>query len=388
MRMAMTAYRGRHSSVHHTLSHLSLERCTTIPCQPIQQSIDFDTCHTTLSLPRLVIKVRLAEKYERIHLSCQRWFGTTIPRMRDRTASRTTVICCFIARCICLLHLIFSVFVLLIVQSTRYLVFVPIIGIGLTTGEIILFSIRKSYCQYPSLLLSIYAICTIPSIWFLESYRIAYLLAVNKQQAAVEVFSVMYYTSVEPTEKFFLSNKYLWSQIQIQMFVSILAIVKGLSAKKSRRLSTFVTTWAITLDSLDFIDLLSYPRLYSSGRFVRATFAVWSLTCLQFLVETSALESVLTKRNYSNLASTVADSLLGIVFLDVPYLSVRLYAIIGMGKHDYTNYFLTGKNLIMIILQATALWTSFRKDVQKRTNGSDPSRRKKPSLQGEGEGEG
>ena len=300
--------------------------------------------------------------------------------MRERTASRTTIICCFIARCICLLHLIFSAFILLITQSTRHLFFVPIVGVGLVGVEIVLLAIYKSYSRYPSLLLSIYSIFIIPSIWLLESYRIAYLLAVNKQQAAVEVFAVVYYTSVEPTEKFFLSNKYLWSQVQIQLFVSILAVVKGLSATKSHRLNTFVTTWAIALDSLDFIDLLSYPRLYSSTPFVRAAFAVWCLTCLQFLVETSALERVLTKRNYSNLASTITDSLISILFLDMPYLSVHLYAIIGMGKHDYTNYFLTGKNVIMIALQATALWTSFRRDLQKRANGNDVSMRRKPSL--------
>ena len=51
-----------------------------------------------------------------------------------------------------------------------------------------------------------------------------------------------------------------------------------------------------------------------------------------------------------------------------------------MGKHDYTNYFLTGKNVVMIALQANALWTGFRRDVQKRAKGSDVSMRRKPSL--------
>ena len=37
--------------------------------------------------------------------------------------------------------------------------------------------------------------------------------------------------------------------------------------------------------------------------------------------------------------------------MDVPFLIVRMYAIFGCGKHDYTSYFFVFKNLVVILLQ-------------------------------------
>ncbi len=37
--------------------------------------------------------------------------------------------------------------------------------------------------------------------------------------------------------------------------------------------------------------------------------------------------------------------------MDIPFLIVRMYAIFGCGKHDYTSYFFVFKNLVVILLQ-------------------------------------
>ncbi len=37
--------------------------------------------------------------------------------------------------------------------------------------------------------------------------------------------------------------------------------------------------------------------------------------------------------------------------MDIPFFVVRMYAIFGCGKHDYTSYFFAFKNLVIILLQ-------------------------------------
>jgi hypothetical protein len=101
------------------------------------------------------------------------------------------------------------------------------------------------------------------------------------------------------------------------------------------------------MDLLDFIDLLSYPQLYFNSRLVYATLSVWSISCLQFVIYVPEVKN----NKLKELHSFLTNSLLNTFLMDIPFLIVRMYAIFGCGKHDYTSYFFVFKNLVVILLQ-------------------------------------
>ncbi|CAF2994041.1 unnamed protein product [Rotaria sp. Silwood2] len=263
-------------------------------------------------------------------------------------------------------HLILSIYFLLATRDVRHVFFIPIIGIGIIFLEIIITSLLKFRYQNSFILLFVYSVCIISSIWFLELYRINYLITAENQQASVEIFSVIYYAALPSDNRFFLYKKYLWSQIQIQGYVVLMVLLKGLCEKKGQKLDIIVKTWASALDTLDFIDLLSHQQLYSDRVFVYITLSVWSISCFQYVADVSIIKNILLKHNYQRLASIMTYSLLSVIIMDVPHLIVRLYAIIGVRQHDYTSYFLVFKNIFIIILQIADIWTVFSKTPMKK----------------------
>jgi hypothetical protein len=288
--------------------------------------------------------------------------------MNKSKKKKTVLIRWFIARLLCLTHLIISIFLLLATKFGQHVFFIPIIGVSLIIFEITIFSLLKFRFQFSFILLLTYSIFIISTIWLLELYRINHLITTRNQQASVEVFSVIYYAPIEPQENFFLSNKYLWSQIQIQVYVFIIVILKGLCEMRDHRLEIIVKTWTNALDILDFINLLSYPILYSDINFVYVTLSIWSISCLQFTIEVSAIKYALIKRNYPRLAAIITYSLISVIITDIPYLIIRLYAIFGVRNNDYTSYFLVFKNIVIITIQTADVWITFTETTRKKRN--------------------
>ncbi|UJR19891.1 hypothetical protein I4U23_023024 [Adineta vaga] len=276
--------------------------------------------------------------------------------------SKLTLIPWFLARLLCLIHLSISILLIYLTKPIQYLYYLPIIGSTLIIIEIVLFSALKFRYKYSFILLLTYSIFTILSIWFLELYRIKHLILMKNQQSSVEVFSIVYYSPLKSIDEFVLNNKYLWSQIQIQGYIFIITIIKGLCERKHARLNIIVKTWTTALDLLDFIDMLNYSKLYDDIYFVYTTLSVWSISCLQFIIKMSFIQKILLKKSYHRLGSIITDSLLSIIIIDIPYLIVRLYAIFGVKKHDYTSYFLILKNIVSIGLQIANVWNAFREN--------------------------
>jgi hypothetical protein len=289
-----------------------------------------------------------------------------ISRMNKNQKKKTTLILWVIARLFCLTHLAVSIFQLLATKFAGHLFFIPITGISLIILEIIIFSLLKFRFHYSSVLLFIYSICIISSIWLLELYKINHLIVSREQRASVEVFSVIYYAPSESEERFFLSDKYLWSQIQIQVYVFIMVILRGLCETKDHRLNIIVKTWTNALDILDFIDLLSHPKIYTNSSFVYITLSIWSISCLQFIIQISTIKKILIKKHYHRLAAIITYSLLCMIITDIPYLIIRLYAIFGIRNHDYTSYFLVFKNIVVITLQTADVWIVFDETKTKK----------------------
>jgi hypothetical protein len=286
--------------------------------------------------------------------------------MNKSRRKKTVLIRWFIARLLCLTHLIISIFVLLATKLDQHVFFIPIIGVSLIILEITVFSLLKFRFQFSFILLLTYSIFIISTIWFLELYRIKHLITIQNQQASVEVFSVIYYAPIQSQGNFFLFNKYLWSQIQIQVYIFIIVILKGLCEMRDHKLDIIVKTWTTALDILDFINLLSYPILYSDIHFVYITLSIWSISCLQFTIELSTIKIVLIKRNYPRLAAIITYSLISMIITDIPYLIIRLYAIVGVRNNDYTSYFLVFKNIVIITIQTADVWIAFNKTTRQK----------------------
>jgi hypothetical protein len=286
--------------------------------------------------------------------------------MNKNRKKKMTLIRWFTARLLCLIHLIISIVLLVVSKFARHLFFIPIIGVSLIILEIIIFSLLKFRIQFSFILLLTYSIFIISTIWIFELYKLRYLINTQNQQASVEVFSVVYYASIASKEKFFLNDKYLWSQIQIQVYVFIIVILKGLCETTNHRLAMIVQTWTTALDIIDFISLLSHPKLYSDSRFVYITLSIWSISCLQFTLQVSTIQKILIKRNYHRLASLTTYSLISMIVTDIPYLIIRFYAIFGVKDHDYTSYFLVFKNIVVIILQTADVWITSNETSRKK----------------------
>ena len=200
-----------------------------------------------------------------------------------------------------------------------------------------------------------YSITIVGSIWVLELHRINEL-----KQDAWKTIPISFQSFPTPfgmpgtwKPQTFLHNfKYVWSQIEIQVYLFLLLILRALLPKQDS-ISYFGKTdllfkyFATGMDLLDFIDLLSYPQLYFNSRLVYATLSVWSISCLQFVIYVPEVKN----NKLKELHSFLTNSLLTTFLMDVPFLIVRMYAIFGCGKHDYTSYFFVFKNLVVILLQ-------------------------------------
>ncbi|CAF1317031.1 unnamed protein product, partial [Didymodactylos carnosus] len=192
----------------------------------------------------------------------------------------------------------------------------------------------------------IYSTTIISTIWILELHKI------YEQKLKINVVTTQYYYVPWQKPREFLRNfKYLWSQIEIQVYLFLLLVIRWLLPKqqsvtyygKSDLLFKYFTT---AFDMLDFLDMLNYPELYSNVRLVYSALSVWSLSCLQFVIYVRNIND----NKLKEFRSYLTNSLLEVLFLDIPFLCVRIYAIFGCGKHDYYSYFFTTKNILMIIL--------------------------------------
>ncbi|CAF1078407.1 unnamed protein product [Rotaria sp. Silwood1] len=280
--------------------------------------------------------------------------------MEKKPIVRHRIIRLIIAHLLCAIHMGLSIYVLYTIKVKTKLYFIPMFGtIFFGVEAIISFALYrcKEYFRGFSILIFVYSATIITSIWVLELHRINQL----KQDAWKTVpilftnvptqFGGIQKPSINPKE--FLKNfKYIWSQIEIQVFLFLLLILRALLPKqdsisyfgKTDLLFKYFTTG---MDSLDFIDLLSYPQLYSNSSLVYVTLIVWSISCLQFVIYVPEVSN----NRLKELHSFLTNSLLITFLMDIPFLIVRLYAIFGCGSHDYTSYFFVFKNILLILLQ-------------------------------------
>jgi hypothetical protein len=281
-------------------------------------------------------------------------------KMKTKSTVRHRLIRLIIAHILCAIHMGLSIYVLYTIKGKTYLYFIPMFGTILFIVEAIL-SLAcyrcKEYFRGFSVLVFVYSSTIIASIWVLELHRIQEL-----KEDAWKTFPISFQhvptrfgnfpkPSIKPQD-FFKNFKYIWSQIEIQVYLFLLLILRALLPKQDS-ISYFGKTdilfkyFATGMDLLDFIDLLTYPQLYSNSRLVYGTLSVWSVSCLQFVIYVPEVKD----NKLKELHSFLTNSLLTTFLMDIPFLIVRMYAIFGCGKHDYTSYFFVFKNILVILLQ-------------------------------------
>lgn len=291
-------------------------------------------------------------------------------QMKSKPVVRHRFIRLTIAHVLCGIHMGLSIYVLYTIKAKTFLYFIPMFGTILFGAEALVslaFYRCKEYFRGFSVLIFVYASTIIASIWVLELHRISQL----KQDTwkNIPIFFPPAPTiqnnpnpqrpTINPQE--LLKNfKYVWSQIEIQVFLFLLLVLRALLPKQDS-VSYFGKTdilfkyFATGMDSLDFISLISYPQLYLNSSLVYATLTVWSVSCLQFVIYVPEAKNDRIKE----LHSFLTDSLLVTFLMDIPFLVVRLYAIFGCGSHDYTSYFFVFKNILLILLQIARIQAIF-----------------------------
>ena len=279
---------------------------------------------------------------------------------KSKPIVRHRLIRLIIAHILCAIHMGLSIYVLYTIKVKTQFYFIPLFGTIFFAVEAILslicYQCREFFRGF-SVLVFVYSTTIIASIWVLELHRINEL-----KQDAWKTIPISFYsfpirfgqspgTMVDP--KYLLQNfKYIWSQIEIQVYLFLLLILRALLPKQ-HSVSYFGKTdilfkyFATGMDLLDFIDLLAYPQLYFNTRLVYATLTVWSISCLQFVIYVPEVKN----NKIKELHSFLTNSLLTTFLMDIPFITVRLYAILGCGKHDYTSYFFIFKNIVVILLQ-------------------------------------
>jgi hypothetical protein len=258
------------------------------------------------------------------------------------------------ARLVCLLHIGLSIFVLYNVKQ-QLIYLIPIVGALLIVVEAIAMA-ACCKCKEPIAWLSplffIYVATIVSSIWFLELENIKNM----KIGQLIKDYNIYNRFSKDDITA---SIKVIWSQVEIQMFFAILIFVRWLMPKSHlspRGLSELLFKYfAVACDMLDFLTIIQDNVLIVFDMLVYSTLAVWTWSTFQFFIYVPTYEDE-EKREFN---AYITNSLLSVIFLDMPYLCLRIIVIFAFGSHNYNSYFFSTKNIVMILLQIVRIKSTY-----------------------------
>jgi hypothetical protein len=113
---------------------------------------------------------------------------------------------------------------------------------------------------------------------------------------------------------------------------------------------------------LDFLTILQDITLIKNSQLIYWTLGVWSWSTFQFFIFVPKFEDE-EKREFT---AYITNSLLSVLFLDLPYFGVRMAAIFGFGSHNYNSYFFATKNIVMIMLQIIRIKATFSERIVRQ----------------------
>lgn len=259
-----------------------------------------------------------------------------------------------LARILCLLHMGLSIFTLYSVKKD-FVYLLPIIGaifLIFETGIIVVIFQGKEPTRWFSTAFFIYVVTIVPCYWLLEIENIRKALT----GAGMRDYVI---TRDQLTGDIVSNIKIIWSKVELQIFFALIIFIRWLIPKSSlshQGLSELLFKYfAISCDMLDFLTILQDITLIKYEYLVYWTLSTWSWSTVQFFVFVPTYEDA----EKNEFFAYITNSFLGVLFLDLPYLAVRIAAIFSFGSHNYNSYFFASKNVVMILLQVFRIKATF-----------------------------
>ena len=196
-------------------------------------------------------------------------------------------------------------------------------------------------------------VCTIVSCyWLLELENIKKTL-LGKRDKSVAV-------SYDTNGDIISFIKIIWSQLEIQIFFALILFVRWIIPKSNLSpqglAELLVKYFAISCDMLDFLTILADVTLVKNVEIVYATLSIWTWSTFQFFIYVPKYEDE-EKQEFN---AYISNSLLSVLFMDLPYLGLRVTTIFGLGSHNYNSYYFAVKNCLMILLQIVRIRAAFQ----------------------------
>ena len=257
------------------------------------------------------------------------------------------IIRALLARFLCLLHIALSIFVLY--SAKKDLIYlIPIVGALLLLVEtlVVIFCFKgREPTPCLSTLFLVYVVTIVACYWFLELENIRKMIVGQLKRTYQFTFDELISGDIATT------IKVIWSQVELQIFFALIMFCRWIIPKSSLSphglAELLFKYFAISCDMLDFLTILSDSVLINHEKLVYWTLSVWSWSTIQFFIFVPKYDDE-EKREFN---AYITNSLLSTIFMDLPYLGVRVTAIFLFGSHNYNSYFFASKNLVMILLQ-------------------------------------
>lgn len=268
--------------------------------------------------------------------------------------STNRILRAIVARLLCLAHMGLSIFVLYSVKKD-FIYLIPTIGAIFLVAEtaliVILFK-GKEPTQWISTAFLIYVPTIVSCYWFLELENVRKMLLGK----LIRNYKI---THADLTGDLVKSIRIIWSQVELQMFFALIMFIRWLIPKSNltpHGLSDLLFKYfAISCDMLDFLTITQDLTLMQNNQLVYWTLGVWSWSTIQFFLFVPKFDD----EEKNEFTAYITNSLLSVLFLDLPFFGVRVVAIFAFGSHNYNSYFFATKNFVLIALQMYRIKATF-----------------------------
>lgn len=234
----------------------------------------------------------------------------------------------------------------------------------------------------------LYLLGTVPAIWILQLDVLERKFNVNMtSNSTAEELSTFWGVKLIPISL----DADTWSSILQQLLLFVLVIGRMLLPRGhlthdelSQTLFIFIGAGS---DVMEFFVVFEDPVFYNNTGLKYGTLVIWSVSLLQFIFVIAVAKgpkrfrmgtmTAETEGQHKHFGTELWGLLLSIIFMDLPYLALRLYAIVAYEVLNYGILFFTCKNALMLVLLSYRLIIvvvkikSERKDATKKQHNLD-----------------
>eukprot|EP00105_Crassostrea_gigas_P009663 XP_011424702.1 PREDICTED: transmembrane protein 26-like [Crassostrea gigas] len=234
----------------------------------------------------------------------------------------------------------------------------------------------------------LYLLGTVPAIWILQLDVLERNFNVNMtSNSTAEELSAFYGVKLIPISL----DADTWASVLQQLLLFVLVIGRMLLPRGhlthdelSQTLFIFIGAGS---DVMEFFVVFEDVVFYNNTGLKYATLIIWSLSLLQFIFVIAVAKgpkrfrmgtmTAETEGPHKHFGTELWGLLLSIIFMDLPYFALRLYAIVAYEVLNYGILFFTCKNALMLVLLSYRLIIvvvkikSERKDATKKQQNLD-----------------